>query len=235
MDRLEKEKRFQDKRVNKEEKRFITDVDSLLSSFFNNLINLHGKKVLELGCGTGSRTIELGRENEVIAIDISPESIKVLTKEIKKEKVNAKAVLMNAEDLKFKDNYFDVVYGIAILHHLDLEKVMSELKMVCKGNLFFIEPVSYNPIVRKYRERTPDMRTKFEHPLNSEDLKIMKKYFKVKIKGFYLLQTIMPGFARYNNSFKGFRRFLDYIDLLILFVLPSLKRYCYSWIIQLKD
>ena len=112
---------------------------------------------------------------------------------------------------------------------------MTVLKRVWKGKLFFIESVSYNYFVKKYREKTPDMRTEFEHPLSSEDLKIMKKYFKIKIKGFYLLQTIMPGFVRYNNSFKGFRRFLDHVDYIILAILTFLKRYCYSWIIKLEN
>jgi len=50
---------------------------------------------------------------------------------------------MNAEELKFADDYFDIVCGGAILHHLDLNKALSEIARVLKpdGKAIFVEPL----------------------------------------------------------------------------------------------
>ena len=64
---LRHEKRFQDKRVVcKEPLRFITDLDTLLKYFNDNLNGLSDKKILNIGCGTGSLTTKLAEKNKVL-------------------------------------------------------------------------------------------------------------------------------------------------------------------------
>lgn len=235
--RIEEEKKFQDKRVGKEERRFVADLSFLSNYFFGGLNSLKGKKILNLGCGEGTNTIKLAKKNEVVAVDISEESIKVLKDKIEKEGVEAKVLLMNAEDLEFEDEIFDIVYGVSILHHLDLNKVLPELKRVTKkgGKLFFIEPSDHNYFINKYRQRTPEMRSEFEHPLKREDIKLIKNYFSgFKLSGFYLLLTLMPDFVKYGKNFKWLRRILNYVDLFLLKILPFLKMSCYSLVLEMK-
>jgi 2-polyprenyl-3-methyl-5-hydroxy-6-metoxy-1,4-benzoquinol methylase len=38
--------------------------------------------------------------------------------------MNANVKKMNAEDLEFPDGYFDVIFGLSILHYLNLEMVL---------------------------------------------------------------------------------------------------------------
>ena len=53
----------------------------------------------------------------------------------------------NAQALKYKDNSFDIVIGNSILHHLNLDKALLEIKRVLKrdGHLMFCEPNMKNP------------------------------------------------------------------------------------------
>jgi len=237
--RLQEERAFQDKRVlQTEEKRFVTDYGYLFKDFNSNLILLEGKSILNIGCGTGTLTLQLAKNNEVTAIDISPESINVLKKDMHRKHIKAKALLMDAEELKFDDNSFDIIYGVAILHHLDLQKALPDMKRVLKkhGKMFFIEPTAYNPFVTHYRKKTPHMRSTFEHPLGDEDFTLIRKYFsQVNIKGYLMLQTIMPGFIRYSSKLKWFRRILGRADALLRFIFPFLGKYGYSVIIEMNN
>jgi len=236
--RLKNESAFQDKRVlHKEDRRFITDYVFLFKDFNNILSSFVGKKILNIGCGTGTLTLQLAEKNEMVAIDISSESIKVLKKSMENKKVNAKALLMDAEELNFKDNSFDVIYGVAILHHLDLKKAIPGMKRVLKqnGSMFFIEPTNYNPFVNRYRGKTPHMRSKFEHPLGDEDFSLIKHHFpEMRIAGYNILQTTMPGFVKYGRKFKGFRKLLGNLDNFLTSIFPFLRKYGYSVIIEMR-
>ena len=91
---------------------------------YENLIysGVSGKKILEYGCGTGSHSLEIARRGgDVIGIDISEIGIRNATERASKEGVGgAKYLVMDAEDMEFEDQSFDLVIGEGILHHLDL-------------------------------------------------------------------------------------------------------------------
>ncbi len=106
-----------------------------------------GRKVLELGCGTGIFTNMIQKTRaDITAIDISPFFIKK-AKENTIAK-NVKFCIENIEHMSFPDNNFDCIIGSSILHHLDnLEKCLVEIKRVLKkGGVFvFTEPSMMNP------------------------------------------------------------------------------------------
>ncbi|MDI6792160.1 MAG: class I SAM-dependent methyltransferase [bacterium] len=105
-----------------------------------------GKKILEIGCGTGVFTEKIVRTGaEIIAIDISPELIeRAREREVSS---NVQFEVMNVEKMDFPDNNFDSVVGSSILHHLNLEKAFLEIKRVLKpeGRVAFAEPNMMNP------------------------------------------------------------------------------------------
>jgi SAM-dependent methyltransferase len=105
-----------------------------------------GDKVLELGCGTGYFTKELTQLNiHITAIDISPELIQEAKKEINTENVSFQ--IQNAYQMDFDNNQFDAVIGSSVLHHLEVEKAVSEIFRVLKpgGLIAFTEPNMMNP------------------------------------------------------------------------------------------
>jgi 2-polyprenyl-3-methyl-5-hydroxy-6-metoxy-1,4-benzoquinol methylase len=105
-----------------------------------------GWSVLELGCGTGYFTKELARTNaKITAIDISPALLKEAETAITVP--NVKFTLENAYQMTFSDETFDAVVGSSVLHHLDIEKAISEMFRVLKpsGIIAFTEPNMMNP------------------------------------------------------------------------------------------
>jgi ubiquinone/menaquinone biosynthesis C-methylase UbiE len=102
--------------------------------------------VLEIGCGTGYFTKEIAKTRaRVTAIDISPELLQIAKEEI--PDTNVSFVIENAYDLSFEANSFDSIVGSSVLHHLEIEKAISEMFRVLKpgGSLFFTEPNMMNP------------------------------------------------------------------------------------------
>lgn len=117
------------------------------------------QRVLEVGVGTGL-SLPLYRDDaRVTGIDISPEMLARA-----REKVTAQALPqveqlleMDAENLEFEDNSFDVVvamYVASVVPHPD--RLMQEMQRVCvpDGDILIINHfASQNPVLRRL-ERT---------------------------------------------------------------------------------
>lgn len=55
---------------------------------------------------------------------------------------------MNANDLKFEDNSFDVVFCNALLHHVEsIAEVIQEMKRVSRKYVIILEPNRNNPLM----------------------------------------------------------------------------------------
>lgn len=206
VERLESERVFQDTKVTQGTYKRISEIiykgqmDSAIRRSFTLLGEVKGKRLLELGCGMGQFTIELAKRGaDVHAIDISDESVQYVAKKAADTGVPLKVMVMNAEKMLFPADYFDLVYGGAILHHLDLPKALSEIRRVLKvgGRAVFVEPLGTNPIINLYRKVTPHLRTKDEHPIKPSDLDMMRVEFgKVEVQPFYLT-TILATVLRF--------------------------------------
>ncbi len=82
-------------------------------------VDLRGKNILDVGCGIGVYTQKFSLEgNLVYGIDIDPENIKLAKKLTKK----ARFLVAKAENLPFKDNFFDIVFLHEILEHVEDDK-----------------------------------------------------------------------------------------------------------------
>src|SRR5262245_29924198 len=98
-------------------------------SFESHLLpGCSGLSVLEYGCGTGTYSFRLRElDADVTGIDISDVAIARATAEAEQRRLSIRYARMDAEALEFPDNAFDVVCGVAILHHLDLSKAFAGL------------------------------------------------------------------------------------------------------------
>lgn len=98
----------------------------------------NGKKVLEIGCGLGTDTINFARAGaEVTAIDISSQSL-VLAK-IRANTMGVKDKIRffhaNAEDFDVPGGPFDLIYSFGCLHHTPNPLAAIEnLKKYCHPN-----------------------------------------------------------------------------------------------------
>lgn len=91
-------------------------------------------KILDVGCGTGFFTILLAKEgHEVIGIDLTPEMIERSIKLAKEEQANCHFRVMDAENLEFEDETFDLVITRNLTWTLpDVEQAYGEWKRVLK-------------------------------------------------------------------------------------------------------
>lgn len=86
------------------------------------LEDVKGKKVLDVGSGTGRLAVELDKKGaKVTALDASEKMLEVLSKKIK-----LKTVVGYAEELPFKDESFDIVIATFLVVHLKDPKCFFE-------------------------------------------------------------------------------------------------------------
>lgn len=92
----------------------------------------HGKKLLDIGCGTGFLLKEASRRGlETYGVDLSREAVR-LARIISPE---SEILMGKGEDLGFKDNFLDYVTCIATLEHfLEMEEGLQEMRRVCRGD-----------------------------------------------------------------------------------------------------
>lgn len=136
---------------------------------------------------------------------------------------------MNAEELEFENNYFNLVCGTGILHHLSLGKAVSEIKRVIKneGVAVFVEPLGHNVFINYFRLLTPHLRTRHEHPLTVKDLRYLENRFRfIKVKYYYMISLFAILFKRFR-SFAKVLKVLERIDNKIFNMLPFFKRYAW--------
>ena len=119
-----------------------------------------GRRILDLGCGKGFLAIALAhRGSNVTAIDISPKSVELAKLRAEEAGVADKIDfrVMDCENLDLSEDSFDAVVGGFVLHHLNLEKVSSEIRRVLRpgGGAAFIETIGMNPLLMLARATLP--------------------------------------------------------------------------------
>lgn len=105
--------------------------------------------VLEVGCGTGTYTREIAPklQSRLTAIDISKEMIEKAIDYVSKEEMTRFSI-MDARNLKFEKEFFDVVISTFLLQHVETNIVIPEMRRVLKidGKFIAIVPNILNPI-----------------------------------------------------------------------------------------
>lgn len=155
---------------------------------------LKGKKILDVGCGFGESAVYFALKGaEVIAVDISPEMIRFAKELANRYGVAINFVVSAAEELRFENESFDIVYCANLLHHLSISNRIGFLermhRVLKNGGWFYSwDPLVYNPAIKIYRRIADEVRSKDEVPLNFRILKDFKKIFsKTYHKEFWLL------------------------------------------------
>jgi 2-polyprenyl-3-methyl-5-hydroxy-6-metoxy-1,4-benzoquinol methylase len=143
---------------------------------FNLLGDVRAKRVLDFGCGAGENTAVLAiRGADTVAIDVSPELIALAEKRCNLHGVKADMRVGSCLETGLPDHSFDVVFGIAILHHVDLALALNEAARLLKpdGFCIFQEPIRDSRIAKVVRRifpsTAPDI-SPFERPFETREL-----------------------------------------------------------------
>lgn len=240
-DRLDREREFHDiafaEGVRDQTQRFYTVTEPFFDWYADTLTALApGARVLEYGCGPGSKAFDLARAGaRVVGIDISPVAIEQATEQGRNEGLeeSLEFLVMDAEALDFPDADFDLVCGSGIIHHLDLERSYAEIARVLKpdGSAIFTEPMGHNPVINAYRNRTPELRTVDEHPLLMKDIELARRWFGSVETDFSTLTSLAAIPLHDRRGFAPVLAGLDRLDSLLFRVVPPVRRY--AWMVGL--
>lgn len=162
---------------------------------FKQMGDIKGLKLLDLGSGAGESAVWFAMHGaDVTATDLSPEMCEVIKKVATHYGTSLNSTVCNAEDLsQFADASFDIVFAANVLHHVELDKCLSEIKRVLKpgGRLASWDPVAHNPVINVYRNMAMEVRTEDEHPIRMSDMKTFVKHFESIDKKFFWLSSLV--------------------------------------------
>lgn len=140
---------------------------------FHLLGDVRGRSVLDYGAGDGRDTTLLAhRGANVWALDISPDLLGIAEQRVTVDGHRDAVTILcgSAHAIPLPDESMDVVWGDAVLHHLDLRLTEREVYRVLKpgGRAIFKEPLRDSRVLRAIRPlipyRQPDV-SPFERPL----------------------------------------------------------------------
>jgi ubiquinone/menaquinone biosynthesis C-methylase UbiE len=201
--------------------------------------DIQGQTVLDFGCGSGKNSVLLARRGaNVIAMDISGPIINVARQRMLANNTSMNVCFLNgsAHNIPLANESVDLVFGIAILHHLELNLVSREVLRVLRpgGRAIFQEPVRNSKLIKMLRGLIPYQAedvSPFERPLTDEELHSFASCFsRYNSKAFTLPYVNLIGIVPVVNKFLTP---LHQFDHSILKRFPSLDYYATVRVIEM--
>jgi SAM-dependent methyltransferase len=159
---------------------------------YSDLIAYHSKNkdILELGCFAGLAAVEYSKEaRSYTGIDISD---KAIDKARELNLSNCSFYVRDACNTGFTNCSYDGIIGRSIIHHLPIEKSLTEIRRLLRpgGVAILFEPLGENPLMKLYRKLTPGARTPDETPLVRTDIATIKRIFPAASIDYFGLTTL---------------------------------------------
>ena len=139
------------------DRKMFEDYQNVCAECIRNEWPDHDKKNMhigEIGCGNGSAIAYL--ENlefltvDYVGIDISMNMMRLAKKRPLPTNWNILFAKTSGNNCVFRENYFDVIFSISVLHHFDIDKILECISKSLKPNGLFIvnEPSERNPFAK---------------------------------------------------------------------------------------
>lgn len=149
--------------------------------------DIRGSRILDLGCAEGNPFTLWMAENcaEYIGTDLSERWTASLNAKLRERGLSrARAYAGDFLKNSFPDDYFDVVYAHAVLHHFEhLDVLLEELRRVLKpgGSVIAFDPLQTEPLNRLarclYRPLQSDR--DWEYPFSRDTFGLLGRYFDI--------------------------------------------------------
>ena len=176
------------------------------------------------------------RPEQLTCINISQTELENGRTQAQKLGVSCDFRKMDAHCLEFADGSLDLVFGVAILHHLDFACALREIHRVLRdgGKIVFIEPLRHNPVARVVRRLTPRARTPDERPLGRPELRLLERNFAVDNYYSELFTVIGALIAQpfFKSPINSLTRLCNFADELVVRLVPAAGAYYRSVVIR---
>jgi|LGVC01.1.fsa_nt_gb 2-polyprenyl-3-methyl-5-hydroxy-6-metoxy-1,4-benzoquinol methylase len=182
-----------------------------MNIIFNVIASVKPRTILDLGCGGGWLSkILSARGYHTIGIDISASLIKTATKAAPK---SVSFLIGDCMNLPFNNNTFDLIIGMGVLHHLDLDKTLTECHRVLSknGSMLIMEPNALNPLMAIGRRLVPiGICTKDEKPFVPGTLKneMVESNFKIQSIEYLFPYSFGVAYISGKIESKTYRKFI---------------------------
>lgn len=224
----------------------------------SQLGDLKDKRILDIGCGQGDTSVFLALQGaRVCAIDVADKMVELTEALAQVHKVDdrVEGQAVRVEDMKYPDEYFDLIFADGVLHHLDMPLAVPNLVRVMKkgGRGIFLEPQKGSIFSEIYRHFAKDLRTPDERPLEKRDFEFLAGQFgRLEHREYHLVSLLLftmrfvtlklSGKAfpywmdevRQGKYHPGLLRFLQRVDEALFRCLPFLRRYTWMTVISVQ-
>lgn len=162
---------------------------------FHLLGDVSQKTIVDLGCGKGENLIPLAKRGaHVIGVDLSPELVAIAEKRAAAAGVDAEVRVGSAYATGLADESADIVFCIALVHHLNISQVCSEMRRILKKSGFIVisEPVRFSQSYDRVRKLLPKRRniSDYEHPLTKSEFDCLTTDFAVENVRYFRLPFV---------------------------------------------
>lgn len=157
--------------------------------------NVRGKTVLDLGCGSGENIVPLAeRGARVTGIDISPELIALAQQRLVLAGLKATVKAGSAYETGLPDASVDVIFCMALIHHLDIERVRKEMQRILSkdGVIILKEPIRFSRTYARLCNLLPAREdvSEYEHPLTSTEFAAINEPFTAEGTRYFRLPFV---------------------------------------------
>ncbi|MEO7412443.1 MAG: class I SAM-dependent methyltransferase [Opitutaceae bacterium] len=216
--------------------------------------DLRGKTLLDVGCGLGEASVYFAMEGATVtASDISPGMCDAARRLATANGVSIETHVAAVEDMKMTaEHQFDLIYTGNTLHHADIPLMLDRILPHLKPDGVFVswDPVAYNPLINVYRAMAKEVRTEDEHPLRLRDVREVRSRFESSETRWFWFTTLLifilmavvqfrsPNKERYwkkvveeADTWAWLYRPLAALDRVLLALLPFLRPLCWNVVI----
>jgi SAM-dependent methyltransferase len=122
-----------------------------LTDVTRTMVRLHGRRVIDVGCGDGTYTSELFASCApavMVGVDAADEAVAVAARRYGRPEAGLRFETCDVYALPYAPRTFDVALVRGLLHHLDdAPRALARISGVAR-EVFLIEPNGYNPVLK---------------------------------------------------------------------------------------
>jgi len=152
-------------------------------------------RVLDYGCGYGNLGLYLSRRGaQVWGFDLSQPAIETANQAARRYGLAAEFVQMDAAALSYPDDFFDLVVGFGVLHHvIKYPRADAHLFRVLRsgGRAVFHETLWDNPLINFARRFTSEHSDAGDAPLTEQEIRrFCRRFPQVQLEKRHLLYML---------------------------------------------